>query len=418
MADCRRLIIPVAHTLVLLALFLAMAAPVGAVEPPVHECDQLAAHKHDRQRVADGVRLEDIDATSAIEACSAALEEFPGTLRFEFQLGRALMAGRRDEDAVVHYRAAAEQGFAPAQAALGQVYFDGAGVTRNQQTAFNWFWESAVQGNSAGQHWTGHIYRLRRQFDQALQWIRKAAEQGVASAQISMVGIYRYEMGGMAGSDLEAAKWAERAARQGDVIGFEMLAYFYAQGLGVPKNMETAQHYFGMALAKHEIKAANGDPEAQVALGNLYGGWAAGLGDDGEAMKWYHKAAEQDYAEAQYIIGRGFLHGFRGAVKDLDEAVLWLRQAAKQGHLEAASELGQLYNDESAGMLNKDEAMKWYLHAASRGHVISQASLGSLFMSMYTKSNNRRAKDTYLNSTLYWWKRQLSRVMAMSSIIS
>ena len=114
---------------------------------------------------------------------------------------------------MVHYRAAAEQDFAPAQAALGQAYFDGAGVARNQQTAFNWFWESAVQGNGPGQHWTGHIYRLRRQFDQALKWIRKAAEQGVASAQNSMVKIYGYEMGGMTGSNLEAAKWAERAAR-------------------------------------------------------------------------------------------------------------------------------------------------------------------------------------------------------------
>ncbi len=176
MADCRRLIIPVAHTLALLALVLAIASPVSAAEPPIHECDRLAAHKHDRQRAADGVLLEDIDAAKAIEACSTALEDFPETPCFEFQFGRALMAGRRDEGAVVHYRAAAEQGFTPAQAALGQAYFDGAGVTRNQQTAFNWFWKSAVQGNSAGQHWTGHIYRLRRQFDQALQWIRKAAE--------------------------------------------------------------------------------------------------------------------------------------------------------------------------------------------------------------------------------------------------
>jgi len=169
--------------------------------------------------------------------------------------------------------------------------------------------------------------------------------------------------------------------------------------------METARHYFGLALAKNELKAINGDPEAQVALGNLYGGWAADLGDDGDTMKWYLRAAAQDYAEAQHIIGRCYLHGFRGVTKDLDEAVSWLRQAAEQGHLEAASELGQLYVDDSEGMLNIKEAMKWYFHAASRGHVISQVSLGSLFMSMYTKSNIRRAKDTYLNSTLYWWRK-------------
>ncbi len=183
MADCRRLIFPVAHTLVLLALILATTAPVGAAEPPVHDCDRLAAHKHDRQRVADGVLLEDIDATSAIEACSAALEEFPATPRFEFQLGRARQAGRRDEDAVEHYRTAAEQGFAPAQAALGQAYSDGAGVARNEQTAFNWFWKSGVQGNGLGQAGVGYFFFIQSRPRQAIKWLEEAAEQGVVTAQ-------------------------------------------------------------------------------------------------------------------------------------------------------------------------------------------------------------------------------------------
>ena len=59
-------------------------------------------------------------------------------------------------------------------------------------------------------------------------------------------------------------------------------------------------------------------------------------------MKWYRKAAEQGFAEAQYNLGVCYYHGL-GVEPDYSEAVKWWRQAAEQGHAEAQNNLGDCY---------------------------------------------------------------------------
>jgi TPR repeat protein len=52
--------------------------------------------------------------------------------------------------------------------------------------------------------------------------------------------------------------------------------------------------------------------------------------DDAEAIKWYRKAADQGYAEAQTYLGTMYQDG-QGVPKDDVEAVKWYRKAADQG---------------------------------------------------------------------------------------
>ena len=71
-----------------------------------------------------------------------------------------------------------------------------------------------------------------------------------------------------------------------------------------------------ICIASIIFAAAQGDADAQSKLGNLYHGGNGVIGDsDGltrlgwgrqdyaEAMKWYRKAAEQGYAQAQLNLG-------------------------------------------------------------------------------------------------------------------
>ena len=53
-----------------------------------------------------------------------------------------------------------------------------------------------------------------------------------------------------------------------------------------------------------------------------------------EAVKWYRKAAEQNYAKAQYNLGVCYEHG-EGVAKDPVEAVKWYRKAAEQNYAKA-----------------------------------------------------------------------------------
>jgi TPR repeat protein len=73
----------------------------------------------------------------------------------------------------------AEQGYAPAQAMLGEMYLGAAG---DRGKAERWLQRAAEQGNTEGQFWLGATYENgkfgRTDYQEAFQWLRKAAGRG------------------------------------------------------------------------------------------------------------------------------------------------------------------------------------------------------------------------------------------------
>ena len=67
----------------------------------------------------------------ALQQCQTAVSEYPGTARFHYQLGRALEASRRMEDAIASYTKAAAMNYPMAFYSLGVLYGDGKGVPAN-----------------------------------------------------------------------------------------------------------------------------------------------------------------------------------------------------------------------------------------------------------------------------------------------
>ena len=57
-----------------ISLFLLSLVPAQA-QAPETECDRLAAHPWDPEKVTDGVDWEDLDADRAIPVCEAAAEQ-------------------------------------------------------------------------------------------------------------------------------------------------------------------------------------------------------------------------------------------------------------------------------------------------------------------------------------------------------
>ncbi len=74
-------------TLILTALLAGHAVADGHA----HECDRLAAHPSDPDRVGDGVGSGEVRLAAAIKACRDAVAEHPGEARFHYQLGRMLV---------------------------------------------------------------------------------------------------------------------------------------------------------------------------------------------------------------------------------------------------------------------------------------------------------------------------------------
>ena len=77
-----------------------------------------------------------------------------------------------------------------------------------------------------------------------------------------------------------------------------------------------------------------------------------------EAVRWFTKAAEQGYGEAQLKLGLCYKSG-TGVEKDYVEAVNWLRKAADQGINAAIMYLGSCYVIGQGVSVDLDEAVRW-----------------------------------------------------------
>jgi TPR repeat protein len=117
---------------------------------------------------------------------------------------------------------------------------------------------------------------------------------------------------------------------------------------------------------------------AQNDLGDCYWHGDGVNHDDSEAVKWYKKAAEQNYAEAQYSLGVNYYQGW-GVIKDRKEAVKWFKKAIEQNYAPAQHFLGLLYYRGQGVDQDYSEAVKWYRKAIEQNYAGAQCSLGECY---------------------------------------
>ena len=154
--------------------------------------------------------------------------------------------------------------------------------------------------------------------------------------------------------------------------------------------------------AEIRTAAEQGDVEAQINLGVRYANGTGVPEDLEEAFFWFHKAAEQENAKAQFILGRCYAYG-HGVRQDVAQAIVWFRKAAEQGNAEAQSSLGLIYVDcesiysDCAGV-PKDlaQAIIWFRKAANQGDIFAMAFLGAMY-------GNGDAMPTDLVAAYQWY---------------
>ena len=169
--------------------------------------------------LGDGVRQ---DYTEAVNWYRKAAEQ--GLSTAQCSLGNCYYLGdgvRQDyTEAVKWYRKAAEQNNANAFASLGDAYLDGKGVVQDKREAEKWLLKAAEQ-NVDCFFSLGQLYFLEKNYNEAMKWFRKAADNGDVSAQQCLGLCYK---DGYNNYD-EAMKWFRKAADQGDMYGQFWLGY-------------------------------------------------------------------------------------------------------------------------------------------------------------------------------------------------
>jgi len=114
---------------------------------------------------------------------------------------------------------------------------------------------------------------------------------------------------------------------------------------------------------------------AQYALSLCYATGAGLAKDQAEGLNWCRKATEQNYAAAQYWLGYCYANGF-GVAKDQVEGVKWYRKATEQNDAQAQHALGACYANSEGVAKDQAEAAKWYRKATEQNFAEAQYNLG------------------------------------------
>jgi uncharacterized protein len=193
----------------------------------------------------------------------------------------------------------------------------------------------ALQGNAAAQQFVGALLidggnGVAKDGNEAVKWLRLAADQGMLSAQVMLFAAY--EQGKIVKPDpAEAMKWLRRAAIQGHTQSIVWLG------------------------DKHRYPE-KGEP------------------DYAEAAKWYRLAADKGNASAQANLGVMHKNG-HGVTKDPQEAVRLLRLSARQGLPAAQLHLGLMYSADQGIVPNHVRSFMWLNAAAAGGNTLAAETL-------------------------------------------
>lgn len=175
----------------------------------------------------------------------------------------------------------------------------------------------AGHGDAEAQYQLGdHFYRGDVQAedeDLACEWFRHAAENGSIPACLRLGRIHAEK-----GEQARAFAWFIKAAERGDAGAEEHVAYNYAMGIGVDRNLDQAWHWYYKA-------AETGRTSAQLNLGRLTLKHFSGDSSKGaQARQIIETAADTNdsQGEAALLMAKMALEGI-GGPKRMETAYAW-----------------------------------------------------------------------------------------------
>ena len=244
---------------------------------------------------------------------------------------------------------------------MGVMYANGQGVAKDERQAVEWYRKAADQGDATAQFNLGVMYDngqgVSKDERLAVEWYRKAADQGNANAQFSL-GVMYANGQGVAKDERQAVEWYRKAADQGDTNAQRNLGFMYESGKGVAKDERLAVSWYRRA-------ADQGNATAQLNLGVMYDNGRGVAKDERQAVEWYRKAADQGDAIASNNLGFFFEGGSGGLRQDYVEAARLYEAAAIQGEPYSQRNLARMYREGLGVRSDAVVAYTWANLAAS-----------------------------------------------------
>lgn len=166
----------------------------------------------------------------------------------------------------------------------------------------------------------------KKNLEEGVLWLGRAAEEGNAKAQEFLGKIYQYGWYGTKVNKEMAFGWYSKSAKQGNADSCLSLGYMYYHGNEiVDQDYSKAMNYFIQADKSGDgfTAASAAETIAEMYL-NGYGVPVCGV----DAARWYRKSALRGVATSAFLLGELYFHGIAGVEKDSWEAFRWYEMAA------------------------------------------------------------------------------------------
>jgi len=274
---------------------------------------------------------------------------------FSWIFGGESPVGTLTDDLMIRsIQSRAATGDPAAQYHLAVEYQNGKLIQKNDRLALEWAKKAAIQGNASAQVFLGRCYELGQGCDQdiskAAEWYLRGARSLYDASNQPMVNFAKNALGfiysrcqlSLQNQDgQEVIVWL---AENPGVPAQLCLARIYALGIGLMRDESLAAKYFLRALEFDQRNAnelASSLPNGER-LCLEYSDHLNERVDFSQAVDWLAMAAERGVATAQYAIGEIHLCGYRGISVNAELAFSWYHKAALNGDIAAQSKLGRM----------------------------------------------------------------------------
>ncbi len=223
----------------------------------------------------------------------------------------------------------------------------------SQNSEFLELLKSATLGDVDAQFALGQYYISNNKKQDAIHWIKQAAQKEHPHAVYLMATFYELGV-----SVEENQKYAFELFKLATILGFTPAIYKFGYYLFYGIVEEDKQ--LGLSYMERAAQQGYADAENEIAVLCIEGDYVKQ--DIQLGLYWWERAAEHGSYVAQFNLGLTF---FRGELvgKDYTRAFELLHLSAAQGYSDAASAIGAMYLDGLGVARNQEKALEWLLEA-------------------------------------------------------
>ena len=252
--------------------------------------------------------------------------------------------------AITYFEKAAAKGHSPSQYQLAEIYYHGEHSKPNYSQAFIWYSLAANNQISKAQFRLGSMYYegkgVEKNTDKAKRWLHLAASQDSQTAISLLQVIHQQEQLRKSASTTPKTEQINLSAQNGISPVESSPSPMIPQRTVTPKL--TPEDWFKKGFALYTSEA---QPSQETYM---------------EAYQNFVRAANQNYGDAWYYIGKMYDYGEGLKVNPVKAFECYL-VAAREGNPNAQYSLGFMYETGLGCRKNTSEAYVWYALAAENG---------------------------------------------------